>query len=520
MAGFDITGYPSSYRAPFSAVEVLLGQGQSSAAAAFREAVVVGPFTAAAASAGTVANTEYRIRTESDADTYAGVRGPAYQALRMALKAGCRNLWYLAHAPSSGGGATSATGEFVVTGPATGSGQIVFQFHDTVTSVNFVSGDSATAIGDLVEAKLNGIAHAPATWSNAAGTVTGTAPVAGASQNGIYRMRVISVTPGQGVGCTASAATIGTAGGGNVVAADGATTENSLLVAALATYTATRRYYMCFTSPVQADLVSALAHIATKSDPNPGLRSRGFGGAVGTLAATATIAVALNSERFHLAWQKNSDHDPASLAGNLMAITQKREAVESHYNFDGYSGADWFIRPAYANADWPDADDKNDAVTDGICCIESNQARSALTMHVTTRSKNAAGTIDDFRATESHRVSVLDEMADQWIIRDQLTYANFHLRDDEYLADGVTINTNQKLPTRTVTPSRYKSWLVANVLTPAYNAGKIQRINEWTEATDVIIDEDNASRLQASSSGRTCDQRHQVSWLLAETTPS
>ena len=69
MAGFDITGYASSYKAPFSAVEVLLGQGQSSAAAAFREAVVVGPFTAAAASAGTVANTEDRIRTESDANT-------------------------------------------------------------------------------------------------------------------------------------------------------------------------------------------------------------------------------------------------------------------------------------------------------------------------------------------------------------------------------------------------------------------------------------------------------------------
>jgi len=520
MAGFDITGYPSSYRAPFSAVEVLLGQGASSAAAAFRDAAVVGPYTAAAASAGTVANTEYRIRTESDAETYAGIRGPAYQALRMALKGGCRNLYYLAHAPSSGAGATSATSAFVVTGPATGTGQIVVQFYDTVTSVNFVSGNAATDIGELLEAKLNGIAHAPATWNNATGTVTGTAPIAGASQNGIYRLRVISVTPGMGVGCTVSAATIGAAGGSNIVAADGAVTENSLLVAALATFTATRRYYMCFTSAIQADLVSALSHIATKSEPNPGLRTRGFGGAVGTLGATTTIVLALNSERFHLIWQKNSDHDPAGLAGNLMAITQKREAVETHYNFDGYSGTDWFIRPAYANADWPDSDDKNDAVTDGICCVESNQARSALTMHVTTRSKNAAGTIDDFRATESHRISVLDEMADTWVLRDQLTYSNFHLRDDEYLADGVTVNTNQKIPARTVTPSRYKSWLISNIITPAYNAGKIQRIDEWVEATDVIIDPNNVSRTQGSSSGRTCDQRHQASWLLAETTPS
>ena len=398
MAGFDITGYPSSYRAPFSAVEVLLGQGEASAAPSAREAMVVGPYTAAAATAGTVANTVYRIKTEADASLRAGARGPAYRGLRMGLKAGARALYYLAHAESSGAGVISATGEFEVTATPTGTGQIKFQFCDAVLSVSFNTSSTATTIGDDIEAKLNGQAHLPAVWSNAAGTVTGTAAVAGASQNGIYRMRVISVTPGLGVTCVASGATIGT--GTGTAGVDGATTENSLLTAALATITGAGYYYMVGTSAVQADITTLKTHVATKSEPNPGLRTRCFAGAVGTLAATQTIAVAQNSERCHIAWQQNSDHDPAELAANVMAITQKREAVEPHYNFDGYSGDDWFIRPAYANADWPDGDDLNDAVTDGIIAIASNQVKSYITMHVTTRSKDSTGAIDDFRAAK------------------------------------------------------------------------------------------------------------------------
>jgi len=518
MAGFAITGYPSSYRAPFSAVEVLLGQGESSASPAAREAMVVGPYTSAAATAGTVANTVYPIKTEADAGLYAGDRGPAYRGLRMLLKAGCRSVSYLAHAESSGAGVVSATGVFEVTATPTGTGQIVFQFCDAVLSVSFNTSSTATTIGDDIEAKLNGQSHLPATWSNSTGTVTGTAAVAGASQNGIYRMRVISVTPGLGVTCAASGATMGT--GTGTAGVDGATTENSLLTAALATITGSRYYYMMGTSAVQADVATLKAHVAAKSEPNPGLRSRCFAGEVGTLAATQTIAVAQNSERCHIVWQKNSDHDPAELAANVMAVTQKKEAVESHYNFDGYSGDDWFIRPAFANADWPDGDDLNDAVTDGIIAIASNQVKSYVTMHVTTRSKDSTGAIDDFRATETHRISVLDEMADKWVLNDMLTFSNFHLRDDEYLSDGVTVNTNQKIPPRTIVPSRYKSWLISTIMTPAANDGKIQRLNEWISSTYVRIDEENASRLQAASSGRTCDQRHQASWLLAETTPA
>jgi phage tail sheath gpL-like len=513
MVGLAITGYPSSYRAPFTAVEVLLGQGQGSALSALREACIVGPYTSAAATAGTVANTEYRIRTEADAALYAGLRGPAYRALRFALMCGARNLYYLAHAESSGAGIASATATLTVTATPTGSGTIVFQFCEKVLSVAFNTSSTATTIGDDIEAKLNGESYLPATWSNSTGTVTGTAAVAGASQNGIYRLRVISVTPGLGVTCVASAATLGSG-------ADGATTENSLLTAALATYTTTRRYYMGTTSPVQADMVTLKTHLAAKSEPNPGLRSRGFGGSVTTLAATQTIAIALNSERFHVVMHKNSDHDPAELVGQMIAITQKHENTESHYNFDNYSDDDWLIRPAYANADWPDSDDKNDAVTDGICIIDSNQYRSYLVMHVTTRSKNSAGTIDDFRATETHRISVCDEMADKWVRWDTNTYSNFHLRDDEYLEDGETVNPSQKVPPRTVTPSVYRSALIGKILRPAYNEGKIQRLDtEWIPSTDVEIDPDNASRIRAASSGRTCDQRHQASWLLAETSP-
>src|SRR6478609_1057657 len=109
----SIQGYPSSYRAPFTAVELLFGQGPSNAPSGPRTAFYCGPKT----SSGTAtANTRYTISRESDAITLFGPGSPVHRACRrhlLANKLGA--LVAMSHAPSSGSGVATATGTITFT---------------------------------------------------------------------------------------------------------------------------------------------------------------------------------------------------------------------------------------------------------------------------------------------------------------------------------------------------------------------------------------------------------------------
>jgi phage tail sheath gpL-like len=511
MSGLAIVGYPSEYRSPFTAAQILMGQGPSTAGAGEREALYVGP--KGSAGTGTV-GVVYPIKTEGDVISLAGPGIPTHRALRTHLKLNKKSkVSVLLYDESSGVGATAASNEITVTVAGTNptdSGTITLALCEELVDIGFSVDSTADSIGEEIEAKANAKTHLPFTSSNTAGTVTNLSKVAGASQNGIYRVRVVSVTPGKGVSVAVNTATLGNG-------ADGAVTENANLTAALAGITASRYYYMAGTSPVSADIATLRSHVVTKSMPNPGLRCRGFAGYVGALSALATIAIAQNTERFQVAWQLNSDHCPAQLAAALLAAHQLEESTDTACGLDGYSPPNWPIKPAASQADWPDGTDTEDAIVDGIVPIASNQSRSYIVMSVTTRSKDSTGLLNDFRATEPHRISVMDEFADTLVLRDQLTFPNFKLRDDEYNADG-TINENQKIPKKTLTPSRHKSW-VAGIIGEFVASGKFQGEDEWLDSLQDQIDPLNNSRLQVGVSGRVVDLKHQCSYLLSETTP-
>lgn len=511
MTGLAITGYPSDWRAPFTAAEIKLGQGPSTASVGAREALYVGPMTASGiATAGQV----YPIKTEADAVSLAGPGSPVHRSVQTHLKlnkTGKVNV--LLYAASSGAGAVAATNTVTVSlsgSNPTASGTITLAVCEDIIEVRFSTSSTATTIGDDIEAKINAKTQLPFTASNDAGVVTNQAKIAGASQNSIYRVQLISLTAGTGVSVALSAATLGDG-------VDGATTENANQVAALAGIEASRYYYMGSTSPVAADVSSFAAHIVTKSEPNPGLRTRGFFGFVGAQSALTAIAIARNTERLSVAWQLNSDHCPAQLCAALLAAHQLTEQTDKAASLDGYSPPNWPIKPARSQADWSTGDDVNDAITDGITPIVSNQYRSFIAMAVTTRSKDSTGALDDFRATEPHRVSVMDEFADVLVQRDQLTYARFKLRDDKRLADG-TIDQSQEIPPRTLVPSIHQSW-VAGIIGEFVTAGLFQREEDWLESLQDQIDPENVSRLQVGVSGRVVDLKHQTSFLLSETTP-
>lgn len=518
MSLIPITGYPSSWRAPFTAAEILLGQGPSNAAAGPRQVCYVAPKTAAGT--GTV-NTVYQIGSEKEARDLAGVGSPAHRLVRRHLMCNPRGkVSIVLYAASSGGSPATANGNVVVTASPTAAGVLRGTICGEPITVAWTTSSTATTIGDDIAAQVNAKDWLPCTASNSTGTVTFTAKIAGASQGdgtvGVIRFR-FEPDPGKGVTVAVSGAALGL--GTGTAGADGSTTETTNFTAALDVIANARYYYIGASVWSSTAIVPLKTHIATKSDPSPGLRSIGVTAYTHTLAALSTIAIASNYERRLIAWQKNSEHDTADIVGNVVAILQKREENEPAsgcYNFDDYAGTDWQLLPAYAASDWPSEQDVNDAVTDGIIPIKSSLSGSSIGMMVSTRSKNAGGTLDDFRACERHRLSAMDWLVDTILLRWRQQYANFMLKDDQYLPNGA-VNPNQKLGPRTLTPSRARPFL-AKILTE-FDDLLIQGATDWVSTMRVSIDPSNVSRIEAGLSGRSMDLLHQASFRVAETTP-
>lgn len=517
MALQPITGYPSSWKYPFTAAQISFNQGASTAAIGGRDALLVMPMT----SAGTyTANTVYEVRRESDVRTGAGAGSPLHRAARFFLKANNRGkLFVLPYAATSGGSPAAATATITVSGTPTATGTIRVWVCGEMMTIGFKSTSTATTIGDAIEAAINAKTHLPLTAANSTGTVTLTAKIAGASQGdgttGVHRVRV-DVEPGKGAAIT----TTGALGiGAGTDGADGTTTEAANLTTALASIDAARYYYIGASVMDATGLAALKTHIATKNEPSPGLRCVGVSGHTGTLSTAAARAIALNHEYQQIVWQPNSEHDVAELVGQVIAIRQKYEAVDSAVNLNGYSGADWLLQPAYSEADFPDSDDLNDAVTDGLAPIQSfTSGRSALGMNITTRSKDSGGTLDDFRSAEAHRPSVMHDLVDTIVLRHSLTYRGKKLRDDVKLADG-SVNTNQRVGSGVVTPSLYRPF-VAGVFREFAEAEKIQDLQSWIDSLALNIDPSNTSRLECGFSGRTIDHHNQTSFAVSETTPN
>lgn len=516
MARIPISGIPSSFRAPLTAAEIVLAQGASTASAGIGEACYVGPKLSGGSAA---ANTVYPIGSEAEARALFGEGSPLHRALRLHLMANPQmKVWGLAHAASSGDGAAAATATIVYATNPTAPGVTRVTVCGEECSVAFTTADTPTTIGAKMAAAINAKTWLPLTAGASSGTVTLTARIAGASQGdgtvGVLRLRG-SIDAGKGTTITVSGAALGL---GSVTAgADGAVTEVAGLTAALAAIAARRFYYLGFTAWDATSLAAIKLHVATKSAPSPGLTCRAFSAYTHTLSALATIAIGVNYERHHIVWQKNSDHDTAELTAATLAVHQLEEATDRATNFDGYRTARWLIKPAFASADWPGLQDIDDAVTDGILPIASNASGSMIAMSVTTRSKNAAGTIDDFRACETHRVAVLDEFVDTWKLRHELTYSNKRLKADEVLPNG-QINGNQRLPPKTVTPSTYRPFVVRTI-DEFIERGLFQGQVDWVSGLAVVIDPNNPSRLECGVSGRTVDLLHQTTFRVAETTP-
>jgi phage tail sheath gpL-like len=503
-----ITGIDAGFRLPGAFAEVLFAQGPASAAAGVRDVCFVMPKT----SAGSwTAATRYRVGNEQDAITGAGPGSPLHRAIRKFLRINKdARVWAVPVAETASGSPVAASATVTFATQATGTGTATVTICGEDCSLTFASGTSVTDIAAGMKAVINDKFWLPVTADNSSGVLTITAKLKGISQGtaslGVIRIRA-SITPGVGTTVSTSGDFLGTDDAG----ADGSTTEAANFLTALSALDSTRHYYIVSSSNDATSWGHLKTHIQLKSEPKRGLRSIGIVGYTGSLASCQTLATGRNYERLNVIQQINSDHDCAELAGAWAAIRQKGEAVDTATNFDSYR-LDPHILPAFSTSDWPDADDQNDAINDGITIIASDPVGAYVVMSVNTRSKNAAGTQDDFRATETHRVSVADEFTDELLALWNLSYAGQKLKDDQRLADG-SVNPNQRLIRGVLTPSQLVS-PIKKQMTNYELLGKLQNTEETKESVRVVK---NGSRLESGFDLTVIDHAHQATFRIAET---
>ena len=516
MANIPITGFPSNYLVPSVVGEIVFAQGPSNASSGDRGTIMVAPMS----SAGKWdANSVYTIKTEQDAIDGAGVGSPMHRAIKRFLTVNKSSKLYALPYAATSGGAQSADGYVKISGTATSAGIISITIVSTTVQAAVSVGDTASEVGAQLVAGINQQQYLPVTaaWDASKGVLL-VAKIAGASQ-GTSTSNVISY---HGVQSKAAGLTISQPGSylgegaGATAGVDGSTTELANLTAALATIDPTRYYYVAITCP-GTDAAEVLAtHISTKSDPIPGLRSISIFGGSETVANSATIAVARNYERLNMINQPKPEDDIAAIVGNYAAIRNKYEQLDIAYNFDNFSGKDWLVPATWSTTNFPDLEDINDALSDGVTLIASRLGGvSYIPKTVTTRSKDSTGLIDDWRALETHRISVADAVLDKHLAQHAVTYQNFKLKEDELNLDG-TVNLNQRKIPGVLTPSQYKPFVI-NLLTDFYNAGKIRNLEASLESILVDIDPENGGRLEVGYDINAISLLHQTSIRIAET---
>ncbi len=501
-----ITGLGLDWKVPNSYVEILFAQGPASAAIAGRDVVFVMPKL----STGTwTAATLYPITSEKTAEDGAGSGSPLHRAVRKFLQVNKdAKLYGLPVAETTGGSPIAATSTVTFATTPTGVGVATVWICGEACQYGYTSTDTVTTVAAGIKAAINAKPWLPVTADNAAGVLTVTAKLKGISQ-GTATVPVISVRAEVTTGTAITAVATGAVGTG-VIGVEGTTTEATATQTALAAIAGTRKYYLVSSANDATTIGHFKTHITTKSEPRRGLRSVAIAAYPGTEANAATITTGRNYERLQLAWLENPDNDCAEIAGAIAAIRQKAEAKDATANLAMTSLSD-ILSNSYLVSDWPTDVELNDAINDGVSPIKSTDSGPVWVMNVNTRSKNAAGTQDDFRATECHRVSGADLYADTVIADWNLNYAGKKLEGDEVLSDGKP-NPNQASRPNVIRPSTYKPNLL-KLLNDFYNSGHAQEL-EATKASVRVVK--NGSRLECGQDLHIIDHALIQTLLVAE----
>ena len=178
-----------------------------------------------------------------------------------------------------------------------------------------------------------------------------------------------------------------------------------------------------------------------------------------------------------------------------------------------FSGPSWILPQTSRTQYWLDEDDISDVIAAGGSAIVSKDGGSYLAMSITTRSKDGSGTYADFRAAESHRISVGDYCAMElkgalstsigkgFIVHPKLADGNPN--PNAIIARGVTTDYNIR-PTYV---SYIKAWEAA---------GLTQRSTDSIASLTVVKSPTAAGRLESGFSLYARDNLSQITCRIAE----
>lgn len=370
--------------------------------------------------------TEYDCLSEDDARTLAGARSELFWMVRAALKANPGvNLKIMAVAESAG---AKASGTITVTGTATSAGTIGVEVHGEEIQIPFSNGDANTAVATAINTYVGYMTDWPVTSGVSSNVVTLTAAQKGPRGNYTrFRARVID---GTGITLAVSGAAL----------TSGATSDDPQnCLDALAGVQ--RRFLV---SPYQdsTNVAKFKTHVDAEDEPLIGHRKLVVAGSLDSLANTTTLATALNFPRVQYVWQENSDVPPSMVAAAFASLRAGYESSDAAHNYDGNVVPGLY--PHYAVADIPTASELASALNNGITPLTStNSGEVVCVRSITTKSQDGSGN-PDYRVLDTHKVSVMDAIAEDWSVAFADRFAGFKASQDP--ADGESPPPNVATP--------------------------------------------------------------------------
>lgn len=419
-----LTGFSASDPVPGAYTEIRFAQGDVAGDGSALECLLIGNKTAAGSA--TVDAVVYGpdspvpLRSEADAIALFGAGSELHRMFRRFTSIN-RSTTVRAIAVTASGG-TAASKDVVFANNATGAGSATLWVCDESVEISIVSGDTPTALGDLLVAAVNAQTHWPLTASNSSGTVTLTAKIAGPRGNQIrVQTRITS-----GIATTLTL-------GADTPLASGATADSS--TTALATILPKRYYWIASAANDATQLGALVTQVNSQALPVTGIRQQVFAGSVDTLANTITIATGRNSARCCILWNEQSSYPTAELAAIGAAITSLFQVKPSpRCNFAGFGN------DAVTQAAWPVLAQRDvtahplrseivSALNNGISPIGINpNGTTYLVDLITSRSLN--GSVNDYRIRDQHKVTISDFFADDLTAKEIAQHSGKKLAND------------------------------------------------------------------------------------------
>lgn len=400
--------------------------------------------------------------------------------------------------PTESGG-TAASLAFTVANTSTGAAVLRFYCEDDFVDVNIGATAVIGTTGAALVTAINNKTSWPITASFSTPDVTVLAKQKGPRGNEIRCWaQIISGTTAQTITNNTSTAL-----------SSGATADS--WTTALGTILPSRFYMIVspdtsISGTTYDDLVT---QVLSQANPITGIRQRVFAGFVGTQAAGSTIAAnaAINTERAQIYWLQTAEWTAGEIAGQLAAVHAVFESRDWSHNFRDFglgqirdidTSKFWHIPAPQTKANWPTlgvAGSEATALNNGLTPIGvTTDGHTYITRPITTRHKNSSNF--DYRARDSHIVSVLDRWSDDLVATIHQRYGATKIIDD--LGPGETVPDSN-----TVQPSQIKSLVFEKI--DAVANKQFKKAGDIKAGVIVVRDPDNLNRVGIRIPARVID---------------